>query len=269
MIRQSSTTAKPDRQPVQLEVALEKTLSAYTSAALATGVSLLAVTRSAEAKIIYTPAHTTIPFKSQIPLDLNHDGIADFWFRNQTGTIASNVSTFLAAGCLHKVKTSSYVCTHPKNMIWGRGVFYERFASALPAGYTVGPNQSYFQQPRGNNSAVMARFPHSRGTRGYNKLSTGQWPYSKHRYLGLRFLIEGKIHYGWARVDVPTIQYGQGLVAVLTGYAYETIPNKPIITGKTKGPDVVTLQPATLGHLATGASAIPVWRVKQTAATTH
>jgi hypothetical protein len=68
---------------------------------------------------------------------------------------------------------------------------------------------------------------------------------------------------------VPAIQYGQGLVAVITGYAYETIPDKPIITGKTKGPDVITIQPATLGHLAAGASAIPVWRVKQTAATTH
>jgi hypothetical protein len=36
-------------------------------------------------------------------------------------------------------------------------------------------------------------------------------------------------------------------LATLTGYAYETIPNKPIITGKTKGPDVITLDPATLG----------------------
>jgi hypothetical protein len=36
------------------------------------------------------------------------------------------------------------------------------------------------------------------------------------------------------------------------GYAYETIPNKPIVTGQTKGPDVV--EPATLGHLARGAA---------------
>jgi hypothetical protein len=68
---------------------------------------------------------------------------------------------------------------------------------------------------------------------------------------------------------VSSISRQNGITAVLTGYAYETIPGKPIITGKTKGPDVVTLQPATLGHLATGASAIPAWRVKQTAATSH
>ena len=64
-------------------------------------------------------------------------------------------------------------------------------------------------------------------------------------------------------------QIHPSLSGLLTGYAYETIPNKPIIAGKTKGPDVVTISPASLGHLAAGASAIPSWRVKQTRATTH
>ena len=36
-------------------------------------------------------------------------------------------------------------------------------------------------------------------------------------------------------------------------------PQQAIITGKTKGPDVITLEPASLGHLAAGASAIPAW----------
>jgi len=35
------------------------------------------------------------------------------------------------------------------------------------------------------------------------------------------------------------------IVATLTGYAYETIPNKAIIAGKTKGLHVVTVQPDT------------------------
>jgi len=159
MIPRASTTARPDRPAVQLDAGLEKTLSAYTSAALAAGVSLLAATRASEAKVIYTPAHTKIPFKSSVPLDLNHDGVADFWFRNQTNTDHAGFgSTFLSAGCLHRVKTSSYVCNDPNNMVWGRGTFRVRFASALPAGYAVGPNQSYFQQAKGN-TAEMARFP--------------------------------------------------------------------------------------------------------------
>ena len=88
--------------------------------------------------------------------------------------------------------------------------------------------------------------------------------YTKNRYLGLQFVINGQVHYGWARLSVsltdPSLNKF-GIYAVLTGYAYEDVPNKPIITGKTKGPDVITLDPATLGHLAGGASQIPAWRV--------
>ncbi len=76
-------------------------------------------------------------------------------------------------------------------------------------------------------------------------------------YLGLKFSIHGQFHYGWARLNVFTNWNAPGFTAALLGYAYETIPNKPIITGKTKGPDVITIQPATLGHLARGATFAP------------
>jgi hypothetical protein len=64
------------------------------------------------------------------------------------------------------------------------------------------------------------------------------------------------------------------VTGLLTGYAYETIPNKPIVTGKTKGPDedsrleppssvtltAATSKPATLGMLAMGARGLSIWR---------
>ena len=46
-------------------------------------------------------------------------------------------------------------------------------------------------------------------------------------------------------------------VITLTGYAYETIPNKLILTGLRKGPNG-DMVPGSLGHLAGGA---PVKRV--------
>jgi hypothetical protein len=56
----------------------------------------------------------------------------------------------------------------------------------------------------------------------------------------------------------------------MTGYAYETIANKPIIAGKTSGPaanspDLAqTLVPSTqlpmLGMLARGAEGLSLWR---------
>jgi hypothetical protein len=72
--------------------------------------------------------------------------------------------------------------------------------------------------------------------------------------LGLKFVIHGKIHYGWARVSVTLAHQRQydDVSGTLTGYAYETIPNKPIIAGKTKGQDVIIFQPDTLGNLARG-----------------
>jgi hypothetical protein len=81
----------------------------------------------------------------------------------------------------------------------------------------------------------------------------GNWRNVKNRYLGLAFKIKGKTHYGWARLNAAFGDY-KGVRALLTGYAYETIPNKPIITGRKKGPDVITLEPGSLGALAAGAS---------------
>ncbi|HSY31178.1 MAG TPA: hypothetical protein VLA42_04245, partial [Verrucomicrobiae bacterium] len=133
----------------------------------------------------------------------------------------------------------------------------------LPAGFKVRANKSYFQAAKYPFQANMGVSGNHPGCYSYPcTFTAGQWLDTKNRYLGLQFVINGQVHYGWARltVTVPRPTISRGIYAVLTGYAYETEPNKPIITGKTKGPDVITLDPATLGHLAAGASQIPAWR---------
>jgi hypothetical protein len=97
----------------------------------------------------------------------------------------------------------------------------------------------------------------------------------KNRYLGLKFKINGHFHFGWARLTVTIVK--TVLTATLTGYAYETIPNKSIIAGKTRGPDdasveasnkaltVLTPIPATLGALALGSPGLSVWRREESA----
>lgn len=88
---------------------------------------------------------------------------------------------------------------------------------------------------------------------GFSRTSTpiGSWVNVKNRCLGVKFTIKGKIHCGWARLSVQ-VQFPLTITATLTGYAYETIPNKAIIAGKTKGPEDSAEQPATLGRLALG-----------------
>jgi len=92
----------------------------------------------------------------------------------------------------------------------------------------------------------------------------------KNRYLGVKFQIQGRFHFGWARITVTTTS--NSFTATLTGYAYETIPGKGIIAGKTKGVEEIddqriasTLsalqqQPATLGVLAFGARGLSIYR---------
>jgi hypothetical protein len=93
----------------------------------------------------------------------------------------------------------------------------------------------------------------------------GQWAPPggsiRSRYLGLKFFINGQVHFGWARLNVKIRGAKSTCVqAVLTGYAYETVPVRPIVTGKTKGPDLATAAPTTLGHLALGAAGLVAWR---------
>ncbi|MGB6679238.1 MAG: hypothetical protein WBE44_21255 [Terriglobales bacterium] len=248
---------KQGRGPVGLTAELEKSLSAYASAAVAAGVSLAAMAGSAQAKIVYTPAHTTILANERVSIDLNHDGIADFGFYNLAGSSFAGLSVGCALHSTFKMlPPKGAKCRYQTNQVWGRGMVSGRFASALPVGFAVRASKPYFQSGNYPFGAEMGGV--GVGRYGHSSNSGGQWLYATHRYLGLQFVILGKVHYGWARLNV-TLKHGQ-IIAVLTGYAYETIPNKPIITGKTKGPDVITLDPATLGHLAVGATQIPAWR---------
>jgi hypothetical protein len=226
---------KKPRPAVRLD-ALEKSLAAYMAAAAAAGVSLLALAPFAEAKIVYTQAHELI--SRSTPLDLNHDGTVDFSFLQRSS------GSWTAGGVRLAVSAKS-----PANRIWGRGSVsgYQGkgvFADALRPGFRVGSNKSHLQRSNGLMAVFFAG--------NYISDTLGQWLYTKNRYLGLKFTIGGQVHYGWARLTV-SMNSPFKVDATLTGYAYETIPNKPIITGKTKGPDVITLEPGSLGALAAGA----------------
>ena len=53
------------------------------------------------------------------------------------------------------------------------------------------------------------------------------WKDKNDKFLGLRFLINGETHYGWARMDVTSATQW-----VIKDYAYNATPNKPILTGQ-------------------------------------
>ena len=231
------------RKTTWLSESVRQQLNRYALA----GVGMLALAQSAEGRIVYTPAHIKLTPNHKFRLDLNHDGIKDF----ELDDTASGSSAFLEIHPLRRGNALAPAITDCNPSV---------AVGALQAGVLIGKGQFYA------TLYCMAQ--------KISEGSFGSWPGVKNRYLGLQFVIKkGKKHFGWARLSVSRPPY----VAALTGYAYETIPNKPIIAGKTQGPDDTSVEesngtpaipspePATLGALAMGAPGLSIWRREESA----
>ncbi len=239
--RESNTRllAKP------LNSGIEKKLIAYAAAAGAAGVTLLAA-QPADASIVYTAINQTV--NNSLPVDLNNDGIADLtlWSIN----IAYSWVQFASAGA-NRILAAPNLSS----------------ASALVWGAKIGK---------------IGAFQYSYGRFGRANIhsgcvdSNGIWHGKKNHYLGVQFSVAGQTHYGWIRMTVGNICSG-GRIQV-TGYAYETIVNKPIFAGYTHEPIVADAleptelgtparQPASLGLLALGKDGLNIWRREEDAVT--
>jgi hypothetical protein len=255
-----------------LPESLQQQLNMYALAASAAGVGMLALAQPVSAKVVYTHAHVSITVDGGfVELDLNHDGINDFqfydWFTVENrhrrfpsdaqSTSSFNVAPVQKTNRIYAVKSNSQLC-----------------AAALPKGVKVGPHSPFEPGASTLNMAFNSNYG----------AAFCPWRPVKSAYLGVKFVVKGKVHYGWVRVKRVASRYA-GFPAVITGYAYETIPNKPIKTGETKGAaanraddsDFVNLddpgqgaslgnpipdipKPASLGMLALGAQGVPLWR---------
>jgi hypothetical protein len=250
MFMEAKAIPSQPRGAARINSKLEKNLAAYIAAASAAGASLFTA-QIAEGKVVYTPTNITISF-SETPLDLNNDGTADF-----TLTI--------------REKSSHSVALFVVPQFTGNGVRQgQPFGAAAGfLGVPVGVGEKFVSSSKSayGPGIVMAEvFAY-----GNYASSRGPWVNTTNRYLGLKFLIDGQIHYGWARLSVS-----KGLTAVLTGYAYETLPNVSIVEGHTFGTEKAASfapsdlpnpvpGPASLGVLARGADGLSMWRREEEA----
>jgi len=219
------------RKTARISDSLHRQLNMYALAAGAAGAGALVSAQPAEAKVVYTPADVKIVLNAGlIKFDLNHDGVQDFGLSNKYWTTSSKWFTTLR---VKPLKSANEISGKARR---GEG----SFAYALAKGDKIGPQAEFHPDyPLGGTMAAS-------DIDGYR---SGYWRNAT-AYLGLKFVVHGKVHFGWARVKV-TPGTRNGYNATLTGYAYETIPNKPIIAGATKGSE----EPAeSLGELAAGAA---------------
>jgi hypothetical protein len=228
------------------------------TAAAAGTVGVLALAPSAEAKVVYTPTYAKLG--PSFTLDLNHDGTMDAVFAGR----ASCVSGFSRSS---HCDSSSQIGA---SVVGNELSFFGR-VSGLRTGAQIGPNNQFI--PYGNLVALSWQ---RSGTQYRSVKWLGSFANGgrgvRDRYVGIRFKIGGQIHYGWLRLSV-SIPDASALkhTTILTGYAYETEPNQPIVAGATSSamssssvlpqslPRVAS-QGATLGALALGANGLALWR---------
>lgn len=245
-------TSRSPRTNSQLSSSLYNKLNAYTLGASAAGVAMLSIT-PANAEVVFTPANGHIANNQVLSLDLNHDGIPDFALLN-IPHFGPNSNSF---GASFSVRPAS------GNGIWvAKNLSY--FAAALPAGVSIGSKATF------HSSQLLMAFAERTDVAYF---SGGDWKSATNRFLGLKFFINGEVHFGWARLTVLTDSHRETVKATLTGYAYETIANQPILTGQISGTaadasltlPTENLRPAVpLALLALGSPGLAVWRREET-----
>jgi hypothetical protein len=239
-MEQRWASAKRTTQPSE---SLYQQLNAYALAATAAGVGVLALAQPSEARVVYTRTHQVIGKNGVYELDLNHDGIIDFLIQQLGNTYHSTgVNDLLAQGALG-------------NSVQGSASDGSNFAAALHQGSAIGPGQRFRKGSYPGDIMVNLWVTnHSTGERG-------RWVNVTRRYLGLKFKVDGKTHYGWARLNVQEGGGNLKITATLTGYAYETVPDKEILAGQTASQAEdssagAKSAPTSLGTLALGAQGI-------------
>jgi hypothetical protein len=221
-------------EPKNLPPRLTKRLLAYATVA---GAAAALGSSCAEAEVVYTPVHQNVNLNFY--LDLNNDGVPDFRIYSYEFSGFGELEVFpLVPG--NRIVHQNGPC----------GFRTDRTrAAALSAGQKIGANQVF--QAKANCMVY------------YESGYSGAWYGAKDRFLGFSFVIAGKTHFGWARLTFRNIGCYRCILGVID-YAYETIPNKPIVAGDRGSQANASAQPATLGALAAGAPALNSWRKEET-----
>ena len=193
--------------------------------ALAAGVAV-ACQVPAYGEVIFTPSNAVITGPAKITIDLDNDGNTDITvFLRQCATF-SGYGGFVA-------------CASAKGGRRFDGIAigsYEQ-ARALVEGARIGPRHRFLF------SAIM----------GTALRYVGSWGFVKHRFLGIKFLINGETHFGW--VGFRSVDGVSQFTVSLAGWAYETEPNKTIVAGDV-GTSSPVVHPTSLEILSFGHNAI-------------
>jgi hypothetical protein len=226
-------TSAKSRKCIPLPEGLERRILAYALSAGAAGIGLLAGATPAKANIVYTPAN--IPFSPTATnyINISLDG------SNVDIAIFARATLTYCSWCKNQDEIVGNLFAYPQSA--GLGIL----RGPLPSGFQIGPTNAWE-----GNAWLKGWTYRSSFVAG----SFGPWA-QKQGYLAVKFDIGGETHYGWIAGDGST----QDPIFEISGWAYETIPNRGLLAGQTQG----TPEPCTLGLLALGSAGLAFWRKKR------
>jgi hypothetical protein len=247
---------------------LDRRIRPYSLAAAAAGVSVLALSQPADAKVAITNTNIpipfcTVPFPCSVSIDLNGDGINDVKFSllssyNQTWN--SRLLAVVGQNGGSVIETAGGGKNSP-------------YASCLLRGAKIGSSDHFLKGKETIEKSFIQFYSSTISQRPPKKTLYGKWGGDHpNRFLGVKFKIGGKTHYGWIRITVkpnPSNTQSPAMSATITEYGYETVANKSLDAGLSSGADSVDNQAQTpagrpahpsLGMLALGAEGLAGWR---------
>ena len=189
---------------------LLKKLSVCLPVGMAFIVTAMMFSASANAQIVYTDVIPDSTSTGTYNLDLNNDGTTDFAITHSTTpwfcllNPATKISIMVTPSGTNQV--ADYSGTNATKMALNANIN----ASVLTWNNSV--NQ------------LMASAITAISCTGFS----GQWFNAVNGYLGLKLISGGNTYYGWARLNTS----GVGSFTI-KDYAYNSIPNQPILAGQT------------------------------------
>ncbi len=205
---------------------LQKRLGKYTAAAAA-----LVGAAGANAQVVYTDVNPDISVDAApgVPsleeLDLNNDANPDF-------ALVSGDTIATSGSRVRYTIVAPYGTAASSNAIAGETPSGYDYALALNSGDMINATLNWIAATNTMAYNVDSANPFSENWNGVTD-----------KYLGLKFVVAGNTHYGWARLDVNAI----GDVWTLKDYAYQSTPDSTILAGE--GGPAVSINEAAMENL--------------------
>ena len=175
---------------------------------------ILGAADMAHGQVIHTDVNPDIIIhgNEDFALDLNNDGITDFYFIIEEESYWSNGYVNIATA---NVNSNSVVIT---------ATYYSDFFPAVfEYGDSIKPSLNW---QHANDEVLGHAFKFWQGAY-YSSFLSGSWLNKYEKFLPLRFIINNENHYGWVKLSVT----GWANKITIHNYAYESQPDTPISAG--------------------------------------